>query len=96
MMMGLNRVMEQHEVIVKLNTKVASLETKTATYGSQIAALTTGAAAAAVAMDVSEKKMIKALHDEVGRVDAKAAKKQQAIESHVHQITNEMSQVRRI
>ena len=95
MMMGLHRVMEQHEVIVKLNTKVASLESKTAAYGSQIAALTAGAAAAAVAMEVNEKKMIKVLHDEVGRVNAKATKKQQALESHTQQITNEMSQVRR-
>ena len=93
MMMGLNRVMEQHDVIVKLNTKVASLETKTATYGAQIATLITGAAAVTVAMEANEKKMIKALHDEVGRVDAKTTKKQQALESHTQQIANEMTQV---
>lgn len=92
LLLALARMREQQEVIAQLGGAVRAIDTKTVAFGAQIAGLTAGAAALAAHAEASEKKVLKALHDEVGRVDAKAAKKMSAVEAHVGA---ELQQVKR-
>jgi len=92
LLLALTRLQEQQQVLGEVGATVRALDGKMAAFGTQIAGLTAGAAALATQAEASEKKVLKALHDEVGRVDAKAAKKVSAMEAHVGA---ELQQVKR-
>jgi hypothetical protein len=92
LLLSLDHIQSQQETIARLTHKVTTVETAMSHCATQIAALTVGATAVVTQLEASEKKYLKALHDEVGRVDAKATKRLQNIE---HQVSTEMTGVKK-
>ena len=92
LMLTLDRIQQQNETITQLTRKVTTVESTLTQSTAQIAALAVGATAVVAQLEASEKKYLKALHDEIGRVDAKAAKRLQGVE---HSLATEVTAVKK-
>jgi hypothetical protein len=72
LLLSLNRVEEQSQVIVSLNKKIQHVEENMGEFQKAYTATTTGLAASIAALQLSEQKGFKAVHEEVAKVDTKA------------------------
>ena len=77
--LALVRMKEHEKVISTMHRKVDLLETTSKTHGQRISELTMGVAAGATALAVSEKRMEKAFHDQVYKLDQKISRSTSAI-----------------
>jgi hypothetical protein len=84
LMLTVARVGEQQQVIQGLHRKVANAERQATEHAAGIAELAAGAVAGAAALAAAEKGLAKLVHDEVGKAEARAVKRVEALATEYH------------
>ena len=92
LLLTLGRITEHHGALIAVSSKVAELDQTTSSHTSTLSALNASVAAQAVAMEAVERRVMKALGDEVSSLDKKTTKALTGLHNEIGTLRNGVQQ----